>query len=76
MTILATTFTDTEKLMKKVNNTMKVMTVHKRVIAGDYAYCLMGADEPTHILVDNHKSKTCGMLLPLSAMKSLLEGEV
>lgn len=62
--------------LKRVNdmkhkNNMKVLTVDKTIIRGNYTYSLMG----DYIHIDNHKTNSNSMIVPTSAIKELLSEE-
>ena len=53
---------------------MEVMTRKAQVIKGDYTYTLLSgtSEGRERILIDNHKTKTQGVCVPLSAINKLL----
>ena len=62
-----------------MNNPRKlaVLTRKKTIIKVDYTLLLLSAeDAATHVHIDNHKTNKSSVIVPLSAIKELLKGEL
>ena len=56
---------------------LAVLTRKKTRIEGDYTLILLGTgDNTTHVHIDNHVTKKSSVLVPISAIKELLKGEL
>lgn len=53
---------------------IKCMNSVKVVKKGDFTFTLMGVEEPTHVLINNHKTIDSSMMVPASGLQELLNG--
>ena len=51
---------------------MRVMTLKYTLKKGDFTYKLLGVNEPTHMLINNHMTNTTSTLVPVSVLFEVL----
>lgn len=61
--------------MKRQENTLEVMTNHKKIVTKNFTYNLIGAKVPTHVHINNHETNKQSVIVPIDILKELLEGE-
>ena len=54
---------------------MSVMTNKGESVIGDYTYTLLGVEQTTHLLINNHKTNTDSVIVPVAVLINLLESE-
>lgn len=54
---------------------MEVLKVIKELKQCDFTYTLMGVNEATHILINNHKTNDSSVIVPVIALRELLQGD-
>ena len=51
---------------------MQVLTSKKQIKKGDYTYSLMGGENSEFVHINNHKTNNKSIIVPVSAIKELL----
>jgi len=54
---------------------MEVLTKHNQVVKGDWTYTLLGNEQPSHVLINNHRTQKKSVCIPLSAILELIGKE-
>ena len=54
---------------------MEVMTSKGEATVGDYKYTLLGVEKATHLLINNHKTNTDSVIVPVDVLINIIGSE-